>query len=90
MSIILTGKRELVVLLSLSSLYLVILVVWFFLTMPRDGLQIVTVVFPGHTHLLILLAIHRMIHFSLSINCFRSSDRSKKFQLHRFSAFTIG
>ena len=50
-AIILKGKRELVVLLSLSSWCLVIFV-WLFLAVPWVYLQFVIVVFPGHTHLL--------------------------------------
>ena len=50
-AMILMGKRELDVLLSLSSWCLVI-VVWLFLTMPLGCLQFVIVVFPDHTHLL--------------------------------------
>ena len=45
-------KRELVALLCLSSWCLVI-VMWLLLTMPRVFLQVVTVVFPDHTQLLI-------------------------------------
>ena len=45
------GKRELVALLSLSSLCLVI-VVLLFLAVPWVCLQFVIVVFPDHTHLL--------------------------------------
>ena len=45
----LMGKRELVALFCLSSWCLVI-VVWFFLTMPQVCLQFVIVVFPDHTH----------------------------------------
>ena len=52
-AIILMGKRELVVLLSLSSWCLVI-VVWLFLAVPWVCLQFVTVVFPDLTHLLCL------------------------------------
>ena len=48
---ILLGKRELVVLLFLSSWCLVI-VVWLFLVMPPACLRFVIVVFPDHTHLL--------------------------------------
>ena len=48
-AIILMGKRELVVLLSLASLCLVI-VVWLFLAVPWVCLQFVIVVFPDHTH----------------------------------------
>ena len=50
----LMGKRELVVLLCLSSWCLMI-VVCLFLTMPQVCLQFVTVVFPDHIHLLFLL-----------------------------------
>ena len=50
-AIILTGKRELVALLSLSSWCLVI-VVWLFLAVSWVCLQFVIVVFPDHTHLL--------------------------------------
>ena len=49
-AIILIGKRELVVLLSMSSWCLVI-VMWLFLAVPWDCLQFVIVVFPDHTHL---------------------------------------
>ena len=52
-AIILIGKRELVAVLSLSSLCLVI-VVWLFLAVPWVCLQFVIVVFPDHTHLLFL------------------------------------
>ena len=48
------GKRELVVFLSLSSLCLVI-VVWFFLSVPWVGLKFMIVLFPDHTHLIFLL-----------------------------------
>ena len=46
---ILMGKRELVALLSLASWCLVI-VVWFFLAVPRACLQFVIVVFPDNYH----------------------------------------
>ena len=52
-SFILMGKRELVASLNLSSWCLVV-VVWLFLTVPWACLQFVIVVFPDHTHLLIL------------------------------------
>ena len=55
-AIILMGKRELVVLLSLSSWCLVI-VVWLFLAVPWVCLQFVIVVFPDHTRLLFLIDI---------------------------------
>ena len=52
-AIILTGKRELVALLSLSSWCLVI-DVWLVLAVPWACPQFVIVVFPDHTHLLFL------------------------------------
>ena len=51
-AIILMGKRELVVSLTLSSRCLVI-VVWLILVVPWVCLQFVIVVFPDHTHLLL-------------------------------------
>ena len=53
-AIILMGKRKMVALLSLSSWCLVI-VVWLFLAVPWVCLQSVIVVFPDHTHLLVLV-----------------------------------
>ena len=53
-AIILMGKRELVALLSLSSLCLVI-GVWLFLAVSWMCLQFVIVVFPDHTHLLFFI-----------------------------------
>ena len=52
-AIILTGKRELDALLSLSSWCLVIFV-WFSLAVSWVGMQFVIVVFPDHTHLLFM------------------------------------
>ena len=52
-AIILMGKRELIALLNLSSLCLVI-VEQLFLAAPRGCLQFVIVVFPDHTHLLLV------------------------------------
>ena len=51
-AIIMMGKRELVVLLSLSH-WCLMSVVWLFLAVTLDCLQFVIVVFPDHTHLLI-------------------------------------
>ena len=50
-AIILTGKRELVALLSLSS-WCLVMVVWSFLAVPWFCLRLVIVVFADHTHLL--------------------------------------
>ena len=50
-AIILMGKRELVVLLILSS-WCLVMVELLFLAVPRGCLRFVIVVFPDHTHLL--------------------------------------
>ena len=52
-AIILMGKRELVALLNLSS-WCIVMVEWLFLSVPWGCLRFVIVVFPDHTHLLIL------------------------------------
>ena len=56
------GKRELVVLLSLSS-WCHVMVVWLFLAVPWVCLRFVIVVFPDHTHLLFFnsILIHKML-----------------------------
>ena len=48
------GKRELVALLNLSS-WCLVMVERLFLVVPRGCLQFVIVVFPDHTHLLLLI-----------------------------------
>ena len=53
-SIILMGKRELVALLNLSS-YCLVMVERLFLTVPWGCLRFVIVVFPDHTHFLLLM-----------------------------------
>ena len=50
------GKRELVALLNLSS-WCLMMVERLFLAVPRGGLRFVIVVFPDHTHLLLLLSV---------------------------------
>ena len=55
-AIILTGKRELIALLNLSS-WCLVMVEWLFLAVPRGCLQFVIVVFPDHTHLLCLFVV---------------------------------
>ena len=52
---ILMGKRELVVLLDLSS-WCLVMVERLFLAVPRGCLRFVIVVFPDHTHLLFLIS----------------------------------
>ena len=56
-AMILLGKRELVALLCLSS-WCLVMVERLFLTMPWVCLQVVIVVFPGHTHYLCSLTVH--------------------------------
>ena len=53
-AIILIGKRELVALLNLSSWCLVMVERLFLAAEPQGCLQFVIVVFPDHTHLLLL------------------------------------
>ena len=53
-AIILMGKRELVVLLNLSS-WCLVMVERLFLEVPRGCLRFVIVVFSDHTHLLFLI-----------------------------------
>ena len=55
-AIILMGKRDLVVLLSLSS-WCLLMVVWLFLAVSWVCLWFVIVAFPDQTHLLVLLKI---------------------------------
>ena len=54
-AIILMGKRELIALLNLSS-WCLVTVERLFLAVPRGSLQFVIVVFPDHTHLLLLIS----------------------------------
>ena len=53
-AVILMGKRELVVLLGLSS-WCLVMVGRLFLAVPQGCLRFVNVVFPDHTHLLFLI-----------------------------------
>ena len=52
-AIILMGKIELVALLNLSF-WCLVMVEWLFLVVPWGCLQFVIVVFPDHTHLILL------------------------------------
>ena len=52
-AITLTGKRELVALLNLSS-WCLVMVEWLFLAVPWGCMRFAIVVFPDHTHLLFL------------------------------------
>ena len=67
-AIILMGKRQPVALLSLSSWCLMV-AVWLFLAVPWISLQFVIVVFPDHTHLLLLISqsMHYQPLFNMSI-----------------------
>ena len=64
-AIILMGKRELIALLNLSS-WCLVMVERLFLAVPRGCLQFVIVVFPDHTHLLLLKLFHSLL-FGLNI-----------------------
>ena len=55
------GKRELVVLLKLSS-WCLVMVERLFLTVPRGCLRFVIVVFPDHAHLL-FMAVYTLLTF---------------------------
>ena len=63
-AIILMGKRELIVLLNLSS-WCLVMVERIFLTVSQGCLQFVIVVFPDHNHLLFLLQNGHFPIFSL-------------------------
>ena len=65
-AIILTGKRELVALLSLFF-WVLLIVVWLFLAMPWVCQQFVIVVFPDHTHLLFLAFLLTMKHLNFFV-----------------------
>ena len=54
-AIILMGKRELVALLNLSS-WCLVMVERLFLAVPLGCVQFVIVVYPDHTHLLLLMS----------------------------------
>ena len=62
-AIILMGKRELIALLNLSS-WCLVMVERLFLAVPQGCLQFVIVVFPDHTHYLLLNCLK-----ILSTNC---------------------
>ena len=55
-AIILTEKKELVALFSLSS-WCLVMVVWLFFRVPWVCLRFVIVVFPDHTHLLFVIEV---------------------------------
>ena len=78
------GKRELVALLNLSSCCLV-MVEWLFLAVPWGYLRFVVVVFPDHTHILVLdklfmspLTIQNLLH--LQSTCFFISNKNSVFR----------
>ena len=73
-AIILTGNRELIALLNLSS-WCLVMVERLFLAVPRGCLQFVIVVFPDHTHLLFLIRIRANIE---KINIFSSKKKKKQ------------
>ena len=60
------GKRELIALLNLSS-WCLVMVERLFLAVPRGCLQFLIVVFPDHTHLLILSVEAANHHFCVQV-----------------------
>ena len=62
-AIILMGKRELIALLNLSS-WCLVMVERLFLAVPWGCLQFVIVVFPDHTHLLLLVWMLCLMNFN--------------------------
>ena len=83
-AIILMGKRELIVLLNLSS-WCLVMVEWLFLVVPGGCLRFVIVVFPDHTHYFYTLP-----HFSVWILCytFRSLSVCPSVRAHHFRSIT--
>ena len=79
-AIILMGKRELIVLLNLSS-WCLVMVEQLFLVVPRGCVQFVIVVFPDHTHLLFLYAVSGK--FDILVLIFRRTKPSVRL------AFTV-
>ena len=67
------GKRELVVLLNLSS-WCLVMVVWLFLAVPWVCLWFVIVVFPYHTHYLGLLLQLDITNESQEVSPFPADD----------------
>ena len=71
------GMRELVALLSLSS-WCLVMIVWLFFAVPWVCLQFVVVVFPDHTHLILLAVFLHYLSFiaTKSINDLLSAHAS--------------
>ena len=100
-AIILMRKRELVVLLNLSS-WCLVMVERLFLTVPRGCLQFVIVVFPDHTHLLFLTLIvllfsttfRLQVRFATHLDSYQTRHvgpdmDKKKFTFFKFSIFIL-
>ena len=77
------GKRELIALLNLSS-WCLVMVERLFLAVPRGSLRFVIVVFPDHTHLLILKFRNQIIVSSIK---FRKSFAKFMIQIALFKKF---
>ena len=78
-AIILSGKRELVALLCLSSWYLV----WLFLKMPWVCMLFVIVVFPDHTHYFQHLSVLNTIYMYLQLAPYPEIKTFCKINLHQ-------
>ena len=72
-AIILMRKSELVALLNLSS-WCLMMVEWLFLAVPWGCLRFVIVVFPDHTHLLLLTNDANTIDLCLNVSCRRNAQ----------------
>ena len=77
-AIILMGKRELIALLNLSS-WCLVMVERLFLAVPRGCLRFVIVVFPDHTHLLLICSV-LLLENLMTSRCFHDVGES---QLHK-------
>ena len=78
-AIILSGKRELVALLCLSSWYLV----WLFTKMPWVCMLFVIVVFPDHTHYFQHLSVLNTIYMYLQLAAYPEIKTFCKINLHQ-------
>ena len=79
MAIILMGKRELIAVLNLSSWCLVV-IERLFLTVPGGCLRFLIVVFPDHTHFLVLL----MVDFLRIFQNIAFSKFFEIFEIHQY------
>ena len=82
-AIILMGKRDLIVLLNLSS-WCLVMVERLLLAVPRGCLPFVILVFPDHTHLLFLTLIYDVI---ICKNCRFTEKQNTLISLNTLSSY---